>query len=117
MTIKPPRPLGKHGEALWHSIQSEYHVSDSGGVELLAQVCAALDRAEQLAAEIAKDGAVICTAKGETKTHPGVKEELALRAFIGRTITRLGVDVVESKRGPSRPTGPQWIGHDRRRSA
>src|SRR5436189_1121463 len=62
MTIKPPRPLGKHGEALWHSIESEYHVSDSGGVELLAQACAALDRAEQLAAEIAKDGAVICTA-------------------------------------------------------
>jgi hypothetical protein len=43
---KPPRKLGEHGARLWRSVTSEYPVEDIGGIELLAQACAALDRAE-----------------------------------------------------------------------
>jgi hypothetical protein len=38
---QPPRKLGKHGLAAWNSLQTEFHITDAGGVELLAQICAA----------------------------------------------------------------------------
>ena len=34
----PPRPLGKHGMALWRSIVTEYDVTDAAGIELLCSV-------------------------------------------------------------------------------
>jgi len=52
-TLSPPRPLGPHGTALWNRVQREYAICDVGGIELLAQACAALDTAEALAAAIA----------------------------------------------------------------
>jgi hypothetical protein len=99
----PPRPLGEHGLALWQSIQAEYRIQDSGGVELLCQACAACDTAEALAMEIAKDGAVIRSAKGP-RSHPAVKDMLAARALISRMLQRLGINVaVTPPRGPGRP--------------
>jgi hypothetical protein len=60
----PPRPLGARGRQLWDRVQTEYRIGDIGGIELLAQACAALDRAEGLAAAIAADGDVIRTRTG-----------------------------------------------------
>src|SRR5262249_42783499 len=87
--ISPPRPLGPHGRALWDRVQREYGIRDVGGVELLAQACAAEERAERLAEAIAEDGDVVHTRTGIPKTHPAVKEELACRAFVVRTLERL----------------------------
>jgi hypothetical protein len=98
---KPPRPLGEHGMKMWRSVTSEYPIEDVGGIELLAQACAALDRAEALAACIAEDGEVIYL-RGCPKAHPAVKDELACRAFVVRTLQRLGLNVVVE---PSRPVG------------
>ena len=39
--ISPPRKLGQHGSSLWNAVQSTYRIDDVGGIELLAQVCAA----------------------------------------------------------------------------
>ena len=50
--VSSPRPLGKHGAALWQSILREYDISDAGGREMLCQACGALDRAEQLREQI-----------------------------------------------------------------
>jgi len=66
-----------------------------GGIELLAQACAALDRAESLA------GAVIRTRSGP-KSHPAAKDELQNRAFVVRTLERLGLNV-EAIKTPGRP--------------
>jgi hypothetical protein len=63
--IAPPRPLGDHGMALWDRVMAEYGITDTGGVEILAQACAALDRAEALREAIAEDGAVIRTKDGQ----------------------------------------------------
>jgi hypothetical protein len=46
---KPPRKLGDAGLSLWNRVQSEYGITDVGGVELLMQACLAADRAEALA--------------------------------------------------------------------
>jgi hypothetical protein len=88
----PPRELGQHGRKLWDEVQAAYGITDRGGVELLAQCCAALDRAEALAEAIARDGPVVYSRSGP-KSHPAAKDELACRAFIVRTLERLGLNV------------------------
>jgi hypothetical protein len=50
---EPPRPLGRYGRALWDRVQAEFAITDIGGIELLMQACAAVDRAEELSAAIA----------------------------------------------------------------
>jgi hypothetical protein len=104
----PPRTLGRHGRSLWDRIQSEYGVEDSGGLEMLLQACAALDRAENLRLEIDRDGEVIRTRSG-VKDHPALKHELANRAFVVRTLARLGLNFesVKSVGRPLQPTGWQ----------
>lgn len=104
-STQPPRALGEHGLALWRTIMGEYDIADTGGREMLAQACAALDRAEECASYIARDGAVVHT-KGGPKDHPGLKHELANRAFVCRTLQRLGLDV-EPVRPMGRPPGPR----------
>jgi hypothetical protein len=104
----PPRELGRHGRKLWDEVQAAYGIADRGGIELLAQACAALDRAEALAEAIKADGAIIYTRTGVPRSHPAVKDELACRAFIVRTLERLGLNVEAVKPGPGRP--PRAIG-------
>jgi hypothetical protein len=108
--IAPPRPLDIHGMALWDRVMAAYRIEDEGGIELLAQACAALDRAEALAEAIAKDGAVIRSKSGGPKSHPACKDELACRAFVTRTLERLGLNV-EAVKQPGRPPRPHgWTG-------
>ena len=100
----PPRPLGTHGRQLWNRVQGEYAIGDVGGIELLVQACAAEDTAENLAEAIARDGHVIHSRTGVPRTHPAVKDELACRAFVVRTLERFGLNV-EAVRPPGRPPG------------
>jgi len=83
-------------------------IHDTGGIELLAQACAAEDRAENLADAIARDGEVIHSRTGVPKTHPAVKDELACRAFIVKTLERLGLNV-EAIKQPGRPPKPYAV--------
>jgi hypothetical protein len=88
--IPPPRKLGEAGTNLWNSIQSEYVVADVGGIELLMQVCLAQDRVEALATCISADGEAIKTKAG-LRPHPCLRDELAARSFIVRSLQRLGL--------------------------
>jgi hypothetical protein len=95
---------------LWNDVMSEYLIEDRGGCELLAQACVALDRAEALAEAIAHDGPMVRTESG-FKDNPLLKHELANRAFVVRTLSRLGLDVEAPKPGPGRPPRPRgWTG-------
>ena len=100
-SILPPRPLGEHGRALWNAVYREYRIDDIGGVELLAQACAAADRVEGLKAAIDRDGEVVHTRNGP-KAHPALRDELAGRAFIVKTLERLGLNL-ETIRPVGRP--------------
>ena len=70
---RPPRELGKHGLKLWRDVVTAYHVEDVGGIELLAQACAAADRAEALAAIIDENGETI-KGKNGLRAHPCLKD-------------------------------------------
>jgi hypothetical protein len=83
---------------------SEYRIEDVGGIELLAQACAELDRAEALAEIIAREGEMITT-RFTKKIHPAVKAELDCRAFVCRTLERLGLNI-ESIKPVGRPPIP-----------
>ena len=80
---------------------TEYRITDRGGIELLAQTCAAVDRVETLREAIDRDGEVVHTRTGP-KAHPALRDELAGRAFIVRTLERLGLNV-ETVKQPGRP--------------
>src|SRR5262249_22259400 len=106
--LKAPEGLRKAGKALWDAIQGHYNISDAGGIVLLHQAALALDRAEDCAAAVAKEGVVISTPRG-LRDNPGVKYELQNRAFLVRTLKELGV-TVESVKPVGRPGMGGWSG-------
>ena len=105
--LEPPRPLGEHGLALWRSIVTGYEFADPGSAEVLYQSCAALDRAEACAAQIAEDGQMIRTKTG-TRSHPLLRDELANRAFTVRALSKLGLDLEPLHDRPGRPSGTSY---------
>jgi P27 family predicted phage terminase small subunit len=100
----PPRPLGTHGRQLWDRVQGEYRISDCGGVEILAQICAAQDRVETLRERIDADGETVHTRGGMPRAHPALRDELQLRSFIVKSLEKLGLNV-EAVKPPGRPLG------------
>src|SRR5262245_9367905 len=99
---RPPPSLGGPGQSLWNRIMAAYEIRDAGGLELLFQACAAADRAEHYHDQIDRDGAFLRTKHG-VKEHPGLKHELQARAFVVRTLVRLGLDVEPARPAAGRP--------------
>ena len=102
-TAKPASEFGPGGQQLWTNITDEYTIEDAGGVALLRQLCHAQDRVDQLAAQIEIDGPVVYV-KGTPRAHPALRDELQGRAFITRTIARLGLNF-EPVKPVGRPAG------------
>lgn len=102
----PASKFQQAGQELWDSISNEYSIDDAGGIALLEQICHAADRVDQLAAQITIDGAVVVV-RGVPKAHPALRDELANRAFIARTIARLGLNF-EPVKPVGRPPGSGW---------
>jgi hypothetical protein len=107
--LEPPRQLGRAGRDTWDRVQAEFHVADAGSVEMLTLTCEAVDRAETLAAEIARDGPVIRDAKG-VRSHPALRDELQNRAFAARTLARLKLEIEVRPIGRPGGTSYGWRG-------
>ena len=102
-TLPIPAGLGQHGGALWVQVHREYEITDVGGCEMLRQACAALDMAFRCRAHIDAEGEIIV---GRTmREHPLLKIELQNRAFVVRTLARLGLAFEALRSGPGRPGG------------
>jgi hypothetical protein len=95
---------------LWDRVLSEYDIADVAGKELLVLACQSLDRAEALREAIDRDGELLATRTGGLREHPGIKPELANRAFVAKTLIKLGLDVEPLRPGPGRPTGAHGWG-------
>jgi len=104
----PPRPLGHHGQSLFDRVLREYDVSDVAGRELLTLASQSLDRAEALREAIDRDGEFLMQRNGGMREHPGIKPELANRAFVVKTLGKLGLDLEPLRTGPGRPTKGGW---------
>jgi hypothetical protein len=75
---------------LWTEILAEFVIEDRAGLELLCLAAESLDRAQRLSAAIVKDGETIRTKTG-IRAHPGLRDELANRAFAARALGQLGL--------------------------
>src|SRR6516165_7503729 len=105
--LAPPANLNKTGRDLWQSVMNEYDIRDSGGQQMLQQICEAADRVAEFSAIIKRDGPVVRTKMGP-RDHPLLKHEQAARSFIVRSLSRLGLDV-EPLKAVGRPTaGLGW---------
>jgi hypothetical protein len=80
---------------------SEYQIDDGGGLEILQQICGAIDAVESQSEQIERDGETI-KIKGVIRSHPLLRELLANRAFICRGLQRLGLNI-EAVRPVGRP--------------
>jgi hypothetical protein len=89
--------------ALWKRAHSEYLIDDVAGSEMLLQACQSLDRAESLRAQIKADGEVIRGRNGLVRSHPSLRDEIANRAFLVRTLSRLGLNFEPLRASPGRP--------------
>jgi len=98
---EPPRELGQHGKKLWDNITAEWVIEDSAGVAMLALACECLDRAESLREQIAVEGQLLRSKSG-IRDNPLLKHELQNRAFVVRTLSKLGLDA-EPLRSVGRP--------------
>jgi hypothetical protein len=79
-------------------------VDDAAGIQMLLQCCLALDRLEALAEQISRDGEVI-RSRGGVRSHPGLKDEVALRSFVCRTLRSMGLNYEPVRLGSGRPPG------------
>jgi hypothetical protein len=104
----PPRKLGKHGGNLWRAVMTEYQIADAGGLEMLASASQALDRAERCRDAIDHDGEII-RGKNGMREHPLLRHELAARAFVVRTLHKLGLDLEAIKPNGRPARGLGWI--------
>jgi hypothetical protein len=105
----PPGKLAVTGMSLWKDITAAYQFEDRASYEALFQACCAADRAEACRKQIDEDGECIRSGK-IIRDHPLLKHEIAARAFVVRTLGRLGLDLEPVRPGPGRPPGPQWHG-------
>jgi hypothetical protein len=97
-----PDSLGPDGQSLWRRILAEFQIEDAAGREVLAQCCHAADLAVRLRQLVDEDGAVVRTKSG-LKENPAARLELTARAFICRTLGKLGVLSEPLRDGPGRP--------------
>jgi hypothetical protein len=94
--IAPPHRLSGHGTDLWIVIQTEYAITDGSGVEVLMQACASLDRAEEMAAAIDRDGPIVLV-KGVPREHPLLRSRLTSSqySFASRRTNRIAAIIIQ----------------------
>ncbi len=98
---RPARKLGPHGKALWDRIKGSYEITEAADIAALKLVCEAQDRLVSIEAQIKRDGLMVMGRNGP-QSHPLLKVESSLRAYISRYLARLTTPV--ERRGPGRPS-------------
>jgi phage terminase small subunit len=100
--VKPPRPLGKDGSALWKELTEEYRFDgDSAGIAMLALACEALDVVQACRKQINKHGELLVTKAGIVRENPLLKIELQNRFYVTRTLEKLGFEPAKAKGRPA----------------
>jgi hypothetical protein len=100
-----PSGLSNYGQSLWKRVMVEYSIDDVGGRELLYQACRGADRAESCADAVKRNGLMI-----GSRPNPLVREEMNARAFVVRTLQKLGV-TLEPVKSPGRPASPVGVSY------
>lgn len=110
----PPKGLQKRGRAFWRKVfDAELDPTDAE-LELLLELCRALDEAEALHAVIATDGPMSTGSKGQPVAHPAAVELRQCRQVISRLMAQLQFPADDD--GPAAPSAASLRGRRAARS-
>jgi hypothetical protein len=103
---KPPPGLSKRAQALWSATVSTVALA-AAELELLRHACVALDRCDEAAEVLARDGLVVADRYGSPKQHPAADVETRNKALFARLVAQLGIEAPTSPKRVGRPAnGP-----------
>jgi hypothetical protein len=104
--LPAPKGLGARGRAFWRTVQADYDL-DVAEIELLVEVCRALDECEALHAVVERDGRTVPGSRGQVVAHPALSELRSTRLMLGRLLAQLELP---DEDGSSLPTPLQARG-------
>lgn len=90
-----PSGLSERAAALWRDVHDEFELAPAE-VELLTEACRALDRADEAAAVVDRDGLVVSDRFGSPKAHPAIDVERSARAFFAAAVKQLQIHATEA---------------------
>lgn len=88
----PPEGLSARSAGLWERVLDQYELS-AAELELLAEACRSLDRADQLRAVVDLEGVTTTDRWGGKKLHPAHDGEQRARRDYASFMRQLGVRV------------------------
>jgi P27 family predicted phage terminase small subunit len=91
--MKPPKHLKRPGRKLFRQIQTEYGITDAGGISLLVRACECQDRLAAVWQIIAEEGEVTKDRYGNPRLHPAMTLEKDARAGFLQAMKQLNLDV------------------------
>jgi len=102
---KAPARLGKAGRGLWRSIQSEYEVTDAGGLAFLTAACRVEDDIARAREKIATEGDTVLDHRKQKQAHPLLRILPALETIRRQNLAALNLNVKPLRDYPGRPSG------------
>lgn len=99
MGAHTPRGLGKPGQKLWKSIESEFELAEHELAQL-EEACRVRDMIAALREQVDADGVMLASSQGQ-RLHPGIAEIRQQQLALARLLATLQVPGLEEDNLPS----------------
>lgn len=97
---KAPQGLTARSRSLWRNVIEDFELNDAEQ-ELLRAACQMLDRADEAADIVRRDGITTVDRFGAARTHPAVDVERASRVLFARLVAQLNIKLPDGQPSPS----------------
>ena len=87
---RAPSGLAHRGGSFWRRRMAEFDFGD-GEIELLVEICRALDEAEALHRVVVEQGSTVAGSRGQITAHPCLSELRQTRLMLGRLLSQLAL--------------------------
>ena len=110
---EPPEGLKPRGRGLWREILQTYAL-DAGELLLLAELCATVDRIDELDRELAEQGLTVTGKRGQLpKANPLLTEIREERKAVSRIVAELALPMPGETVGRRRSPAQKHAAHAR----
>jgi len=107
VTERAPAGLSSRSRGLWKAVVDEFELSPAE-LELLRSALICLDRADEAAEVLDREGLIASDRYGSPKPHPAADIEARNRVIFGRFVAQLGVKAtIETVRRAGAKPGPR----------
>jgi P27 family predicted phage terminase small subunit len=101
--MKPPKHLSREAKKIWTELQSDYQITDPGGLAILQTAMESFDRVRECQGIIAQEGMQTQDRFQQWKAHPLLCVERDARAQMLAGLKMLNLDIEPLRDGPGRP--------------